>query len=79
MDYENVNREGLNGVTRLTDKAASNLQKTTTADNEEIIELLIKAKTKREVNNGLLKYFANETVSAMLKVLAPLIKDLSGR
>ena len=46
---------------------------------EEVIELLIKAKTKQEVNNGLLKHFANETVSAMLKTLEPLIKDLPGR
>ena len=46
---------------------------------EEVIELLIKAKTKQEVNNGLLKHFTNETVSAMLKTLEPLIKDLPGR
>lgn len=46
---------------------------------EDIIELLINAKTKQEVNNGLLKHFANETVSGMLKTLEPLIKDLPGR
>ena len=46
---------------------------------EEVIELLLKAKTKQEINNGLLKHFSNETVSAMLKTLEPLIKDLPGR
>lgn len=46
---------------------------------EDIIELLMKAKTKQEVNNGLLKFFGNETVSKMLKIMAPFVKDLPGR
>ena len=46
---------------------------------EDIIELLMTAKTKQEVNNGLLKFFSNETLSKMLKTMAPFIKDMPGR
>ena len=46
---------------------------------ENIIELLIKAESRQEINNGLQKYFVNGTVSSMLKILEPLIKDLPGK
>lgn len=46
---------------------------------EEIIQLLLKAKTRQEINNGLQKMFSNETVGSMLKKMKPLIQDLPGR
>lgn len=46
---------------------------------EEIVQLILKSETRQQVNNGLLKWYSNETVSKMLKTLQPLIKDLPGR
>lgn len=46
---------------------------------EEIIQVLIDATTKQQVNNGLLKLYSNETVSKMIKALQPLTKNMPGR
>ncbi|MEE0266324.1 MAG: PIN domain-containing protein [Acutalibacteraceae bacterium] len=43
---------------------------------ESIIELLINAKTKKDINNGLLKYFDSSIVNDMMSRLSLLIKDL---
>lgn len=47
---------------------------------EEIIQIILKAKTKQQVNNSLLKLYSNGTeVSYIYKTVQPLIKDLPGK
>lgn len=46
---------------------------------EEIIQAVLKAKTKQQVNNNLMKYFSNKEVSAIYKILQPLIKNMPGK
>lgn len=46
---------------------------------EEIIKIVLEAKSKQQVNNNLMKIYSNETVSEIYKKLQPLIKDLQGR
>lgn len=46
---------------------------------EEIIQAVLKAKTKQQVNNNLMKHFKNNEVSTIYQRLRPLIKDLPGK
>lgn len=47
---------------------------------EEIIQAVLKSKTKMEINNKLMKLFSNgKEVSKIYKELGPLIKDLPGK
>lgn len=46
---------------------------------EEIIQAVLKSKTKLQVNNNLMKYFTNKEVKVIYQRLEPLIKDLPGR
>lgn len=43
---------------------------------KEIIQAVLDAKTKRQVNNNLMKYFINQEVRNIYRKLKPLIKDL---
>ena len=54
-------------------------EKEYTEKKEEIVQLLLKSKTRQQINNGLLKIFSNEKVGVIYKRLKPLIKDLPGR
>lgn len=54
-------------------------EKTYVEKKEEIIQVLLVSETKQQVNNGLMKLYSNETVSNMLKVLQPLIKNMPGK
>lgn len=46
---------------------------------EEIIQSVLKSKTKQQVNNMLMKHFSNKEVSTIYQRLWPLIKDLPGK
>lgn len=46
---------------------------------EEIIQAVLKAKTKQQVNNNLMKHFKNNEVGTIYQRLRPLIKDLPGK
>ena len=46
---------------------------------EEIIQAVLKAKTKQQVNNNLMKHFENNEVSTIYQRLRQLIKDLPGK
>lgn len=46
---------------------------------EEIIQSVLKSKTKQQVNNELMKHFSNEEVSTIYQRLWPLIKHLPGK
>lgn len=47
---------------------------------EEIIQIILKAETKQQVNNSLLKLYSDGTeVSYIYKTVQPLIKDLPGK
>lgn len=47
---------------------------------EEIIQIILNAKTKQQVNNGLLKLYSDGTVvSNIYKTIQPLINELPGR
>ena len=46
---------------------------------EEIIQSVLKSKTKQQVNNNLMKYFTNKESSTIYQRLKPLIKNLPGK
>ncbi|MDE6319651.1 MAG: hypothetical protein K2M22_08085, partial [Lachnospiraceae bacterium] len=46
---------------------------------EEIIQSVLKSKTKQQVNNNLMKHFTNREVSTIYQRLEPLIKNLPGK
>ena len=46
---------------------------------EEIIQSVLKSKTKLQVNNNLMKHFSNKEVSTIYRRFEPLIKDLPGK
>lgn len=46
---------------------------------EEIIQAVLKSKTKQQVNNNLMKIFDNEEVHIIYHKFEPLIKDLPGK
>lgn len=46
---------------------------------EEIVQAVLKAKTRQQVNNNLMKHFKNNEVSTIYQRLRPLIKDLPGK
>lgn len=46
---------------------------------EDIIQAVLKGETKQQINNKLMKFYPNETVSEIYKKLQPLIKDLPGK
>ena len=46
---------------------------------EEIIQAVLKSKTKQQVNNNLMKHFTSKEVSAIYQRLELLIKDLPGK
>lgn len=46
---------------------------------EDIIQEILKGKTKQQINNNLMKFYPSETVSEIYKKIQPLIKDLPGR
>lgn len=46
---------------------------------EEIIQAVLKSKTKLQVNNALMKHFEGKEVSAIYKRLEPFIKSLPGK
>lgn len=46
---------------------------------EEIIQSVLKSRTKLQVNNNLMKHFSNKEVSVIYQRLEPLIKDLPGK
>ena len=48
-------------------------------NKEEIIQSVLKAKTKQQVNNNLMKIYSNATVSEIYKKMKPLIKELPGK
>lgn len=50
-----------------------------TEHKEEIVQAILKAKTKQAVNNNLMKIYPSETVSVIYKTIQPLIKDLPGK
>ena len=50
------------------------------AENKEwIIRVVLKSKSRQEINNELQKYYCNDSVKDILEKLKPLIKDLPGR
>ena len=46
---------------------------------EEIIQSVLKSKTKLQVNNNLMKHFSNKEVSTIYRRFEPLIRDLPGK
>lgn len=47
---------------------------------EEIVQIILNAETKQQVNNGLLKLYSNGTVvSHIYKTVQPLVSDLPGK
>lgn len=46
---------------------------------EDIIQVVLNAKTKQQVNNNLMKHFASKEVSVIYQRLGPLIKGLPGK
>lgn len=46
---------------------------------EEIVQSVLKSKTKLQVNNNLMKHFTSQEVSTIYQRLQPLIKDLPGK
>lgn len=46
---------------------------------EEIIQSVLKSKTKQQVNNNLLKHFTSKEVNTIYQRLEPLLKDLPGK
>lgn len=54
-------------------------EKIYTDHKEDIIQAVLKGKTKQQVNNNLMKIYTNKTVSEIYKKLQPLIKDLPGK
>lgn len=54
-------------------------EKVYTDKKEEIIEVLLHAKSRMQVNNGLTKLYKSETVGPMMKTLRPIIKELPGK
>lgn len=54
-------------------------EKVYTEHKEEIIQIVIKGKTKQQVNNELTKVYRCKTSGEVYKKLQPLIKDLPGR
>lgn len=46
---------------------------------EEIIQSILKGRTKMEVNNNLMKYFSNAETGEIYRKLLPLIKDIPGK
>lgn len=50
-----------------------------TEHKEDIIQVVLKGKTKQQINNHLMKFYPSETVSEIYKKLQPLIKDLPGK
>ncbi len=46
---------------------------------EEIIQSVLKSRTKLQVNNNLMKHFSSKEVSTIYQRLEPLIKDLPGK
>lgn len=49
------------------------------AKKEEIIKIVLEAKSKSEVNNKLMNIFKDEELKYLYRELRPLIKDLSGK
>lgn len=54
-------------------------EKEYTEHKEEIIKIILNAKSKQEINNNLMSIYKNEIVSKIYKQLKPLIKELPGR
>lgn len=54
-------------------------EKVYTEHKEEIIQIVIRGKTKQQVNNELTKIYRCKTSGEVYKKLQPLIKDLPGR
>lgn len=50
-----------------------------TKHKEDIIEIILNAKTKQQVNNNLMKFYKSEIVSEIYKKLQPLIRELPGK
>lgn len=54
-------------------------EKEYTEHKEEIIKIILNAKSKQEINNNLMSIYKNEIVGKIYKQLKPLIKELPGR
>lgn len=50
-----------------------------TEHKEEIVQSILKGKTKQSVNNNLMKIYPSETVSLIYKTIYPLIRNLPGK
>ena len=49
------------------------------AKKEEIIDIILTAKTRQEINNRLQKQYSNDKVKDILKRINPLTKDMAGQ